>query len=330
MGESATKPDAIDAPLLEIRDLEVHYATRAGVARAVNRVSLHLREGERFGLVGESGSGKSTLVWAALRMLKPPGRVVGGIVASAGRNLLDLPPEEFRRMRLTRFALIPQGAMNALNPVLRVGAQLSLAMAAHPEAAGSPRPPAIPELLDRVGLAAHVARRFPHELSGGMKQRVCIAMAISMKPRVIFADEPTSALDVIAQRQIMQTLFRLQQSSGTSVLLVGHDMGLMAQFTQRIGILYAGVLVETGPTRDVFSRPLHPYTRLLISSVPSFEARAQAAAVAGCAPSLLDPPGGCPFHPRCPRAAPECAHRMPEETRVAPDRSVRCPAAENS
>lgn len=314
--------------LLAIRGLEVHFETRRGIARAVNEVDLTLYKGERFGLVGESGSGKTTLILALLRMIKTPGLIAGGSATlDDGTDLTQLNGEQVRQARLKRVAMVPQGAMNSLNPVMRIGQQLMLTMREH---ATDPSPPKaaqlerVVELLAKVGLKPEVARLYPHELSGGMKQRVCIAQAISLDPQLILADEPTSALDVVVQRQIMQTLRQLQHQLNATVLLVGHDMGLMAQFAERLGIMYGGKLVEVGQVEEIFHNPQHPYTQLLISSIPSFETKGEFKGIPGVALSLLDPPSGCLFHPRCPQAMPECSQRAPVLQAVAPDHLASC------
>ena len=309
------------APLLQIEGLEVHFETRRGVARAVNQVDLTLYTGERFGLVGESGSGKTTLILALLRMIKTPGFIAGGKALMGGADLLQLNPEQVRQTRLAKVAMIPQGAMNSLNPVMRVGEQLALAMREHGQ---PPQEGRIAELLQQVGLRPEVSQRYPHELSGGMKQRVCIAQAISLKPQLILADEPTSALDVVVQRQIMQTLRALQEGLGATVLLVGHDMGLMAQFAQRLGIMYGGKLVEVGTVEQIFRNPQHPYTQLLIGSIPSFDKKGEFKGIPGVGLSLLNPPGGCLFHPRCPKAMPRCAEQEPRLREVGPQQQASC------
>lgn len=271
--------------------------------------------------MGESGSGKTTLILALLRMIKKPGFIAGGKALMEGTDLLALDPEQVRQTRLARVAMIPQGAMNSLNPVLRIGEQLALTMREHGQPPGEGR---LAELLQAVGLKPEVARRYPHELSGGMKQRVCIAQAISLKPRLILADEPTSALDVVVQRQIMQTLRSLQEGLDATVLLVGHDMGLMAQFAQRLGIMYGGKLVEVGTVEQIFRSPQHPYTQLLIASIPSFEKKGEFKGIPGVGLSLLNPPGGCLFHPRCPKALPRCASQEPQLREVAPQQLASC------
>jgi peptide/nickel transport system ATP-binding protein len=312
-------------PVLEIRGLQVHFETRRGLARAVNDVDLSLYEGERFGLVGESGSGKTTLLLSLLRMIKKPGRIAAGEARLDGVDLMGLSAEEVRRVRLAQVAMIPQGAMNSLNPVLCIGDQIGLAMAEHGvELQGDERRVRIETLLDRVGLRSEVARLYPHELSGGMKQRVCIALAICLSPRLILADEPTSALDVVVQRRIMQTLRQLQLDLGATVLLVGHDMGLMAQFVDRLGIMYGGRLVEVGSVEEVFHQPRHPYTRLLIDSIPSFANRGEFRGIPGVAMSLLNPPSGCHFHPRCPEVMDRCREACPDLLDVGAGHRVAC------
>ncbi len=314
--------------LLDIRGLEVHFETRRGIARAVNNVDLTLYKGERFGLVGESGSGKTTLILALLRMIKTPGLIAGGSATlDDGTDLIQLNREQVRQARLKRVAMVPQGAMNSLNPVMRIGEQLMLTMREHATDRPPPKPAQMEraiELLDKVGLKPEVAGLYPHELSGGMKQRACIAQAISLNPQLILADEPTSALDVVVQRQIMQTLRQLQHQLNATVLLVGHDMGLMAQFAERVGIMYGGKLVEVGRVEDIFHNPQHPYTQLLISSIPSFETKGEFKGVPGVALSLLEPPSGCLFHPRCPQAMPQCSQRIPTLKTVAPDHLASC------
>lgn len=311
--------------LLAIGGLQVHFATRRGVARAVDDVDLTLYRGERFGLVGESGSGKTTLVLALLRMIKPPGRIAGGRALMDGMDLLQLDDEEARQMRLAHVAMIPQGAMNSLNPVMRIGPQMALTMREHGEEMDrEAAPQRVADLLETVDLKPAVARLYPHELSGGMKQRACIAMAVSLGPQLILADEPTSALDVVVQRQIMQMLRQLQQRLGATVLLVGHDMGLMAQFAERVGIMYGGRLVEVGLVEEIFHRPKHPYTRLLISSIPSFERRGEFRGIPGATLSLLKPPGGCLFHPRCPQAMDTCAQLTPRLEEVETGHHAAC------
>jgi oligopeptide/dipeptide ABC transporter ATP-binding protein len=315
----------VTADVLEVRDLRVYYHTRQGPVKAVDGVSLRLRQGERLGLVGESGSGKSTTGLALLRLIKPPGRIESGEVWLVGKNVLSLPEVQMRQTRLAVIALVAQGAMNSLNPVMRVGDQVADALLDHGvRASRRELADRVGKLFERVGLRREVANRFPHELSGGMKQRVCIAIAISLQPKVIVADEPTSALDVVVQRQVMDTLADVQAELGAGVILIGHDMGLMAQFVDRLGVMYAGELVEVSPMEDVYDEPLHPYTRLLIACLPSLEQKGVFEGIPGLPPSLLSPPPGCPFHPRCPHAMPRCRIERPVLRQVQPERWVAC------
>jgi peptide/nickel transport system ATP-binding protein len=308
-----------------VKDLRVWYHTPRGPVKAVDGVSFGILPDERLGLVGESGSGKSTIALALMRLIRPPGKIQGGSVQLDGVDLLAVGEEQMRRLRLATIALVAQGAMNSLNPVIRVREQIVDAMRDHNEHLSTREASArVESLLDQVGLRPEVADRFPHELSGGMKQRVCIAIAICLRPKVILADEPTSALDVVVQRQVMETLRRVQEQLGASVLLVGHDMGLMAQFVNRLGVMYAGRLVEVSPVRDIFADPLHPYTRLLIASLPSLEQKGQFRGIPGLPPSLLERPTGCSFHPRCPYAMPRCSVQDPLLQQVGPDRWVAC------
>jgi len=302
----------MSAPVLDVEGLRVAFDHPLGVVRAVDDVSFSLEAGERFGLAGESGSGKSTLVLSILRLIKPPGRIEAGAVQFLGTNLAGLDEEAMRALRLAGIALVPQGSMNSLNPVLRIGRQIADAFADHRLCLGRDETRGrVDALLAAVGLPADVARVYPHELSGGMKQRACIAIAICLRPRVIIADEPTSALDVVVQRQVMATLARVQEELGAAVILVGHDMGLMAQFVDRLGLMYAGRLVEVAAIADIIARPRHPYTRALIASLPSLERRGGLSGIPGLAPSLRELPAGCAFHPRCPDAVARCRSERP-------------------
>jgi peptide/nickel transport system ATP-binding protein len=302
----------VSEPVLRIDGLRVGFDHPLGKVQAVDDVSFALLPGERFGLAGESGSGKSTLALAILRMIKPPGRIEAGEVRLAGQALDTLDEDAMRALRLAAIALVPQGSMNSLNPVLRIGRQIADAYADHGiriDHGDTQR--RIAALLAQVGLPASTARMYPHELSGGMKQRACIAIAICLRPKVIIADEPTSALDVVVQRQVMTTLARVQQELQAAVILIGHDMGLMAQFVDRLGVMYAGRLVEVAPIAEIIEHPRHPYTRALIASLPSLERRGELSGIPGLAPSLRDLPSGCAFHPRCPQANQRCHIERP-------------------
>ncbi|HVZ08182.1 MAG TPA: ABC transporter ATP-binding protein [Rhodopila sp.] len=311
--------------ILRVDRLRVAYDHPLGAVRAVDEVSFSLRPHERFGLAGESGSGKSTMSLAILRMIKPPGRIEGGEVWLGDIALSTLSADAMRALRLAGIAMVPQGSMNSLNPVVRIRDQIRDALADH---GLTPGRRALDErvagLLTQVGLPADVAGKYPHELSGGMKQRACIAIAICLRPKVIIADEPTSALDVVVQKQVMQTLGRVQQDLGAAIILVGHDMGLMAQFVDRLGIMYAGRLVEVAPIRTIITAPRHPYTRMLIDSLPSLDHRGGLRGIPGLAPLLRELPAGCAFHPRCPQAVERCRTEKPAVRPMGPDATVAC------
>ena len=299
-------------PVLRVEGLYVAFEHPLGKVQAVDDVSFALAPGERFGLAGESGSGKSTLALAILRMIKPPGRIEAGEVWLRDTRLAALDDDGIRALRLAGIALVPQGSMNSLNPVLRIGRQIADALADHGLRFGrGEKDRRIAALLTDVGLPDGVARMYPHELSGGMKQRACIAIATCLRPKVIIADEPTSALDVVVQRQVMATLARVQQELGAAVILIGHDMGLMAQFVDRLGVMYAGRLVEVAPIAEIITHPRHPYTRALIASLPSLEVRGALTGIPGLAPLLRDLPPGCAFHSRCTLAAERCRMETP-------------------
>ena len=314
------------SPALDVNDLGVSYYTSSGEIKAADGVSFSIMSGKRMGLVGESGSGKTTTALALMRLIKPPGRITKGTAVIDGTDLLSLDDEEMRNAKLSTIALVPQGAMNSLNPVAKVKNQIIDGLRDHDaQHSASQYRELVAELLNKVGLSPQVGDMYPHELSGGMKQRVTIAIAISMGPKVIIADEPTSALDVVVQRQIMETLAELQEELGAAILLIGHDIGLMAQFVDTLGVMYAGKLVETGSLRQLLRQPKHPYTQMLIDSLPSLERqdrkRGDLRGIPGTAPSLYALPSGCPFHPRCPQAMDICSSEQPVLEIVNPDRS---------
>jgi oligopeptide/dipeptide ABC transporter ATP-binding protein len=315
----------VSTDILRVEGLSVRYHTPAGAVRAADGITFRLGPGERLGIAGESGSGKSTMALALLRLIKPPGRIEAGAVWLDGRDLLSLPEEEMRQARLARIALVPQGSMNSLNPVLRIRDQIADALRDHDvEVTERQLRDRLRDLLPRVGLDVEVGGMFPHQLSGGMKQRACIAIAVSLSPKVIVADEPTSALDVVVQRQVMDTLARAQTELGAAVILVGHDMGLMAQFVHRLGVMYAGRLVEISPVREVFTEPSHPYTRMLIATLPSLERKGAFQGIPGLPPPLGALPPGCAFHPRCPLAVDRCRSETPTLREVRPDVWAAC------
>jgi peptide/nickel transport system ATP-binding protein len=311
--------------VLQVDDLRVYYWTERGPIRAVDGVNLTVNKGERFGIVGESGCGKSTTAISLLRLIKPPGSIEGGRIVLDGTDILGLGEEEMRKIRWSRISLIPQGSMNSLNPVVRVGSQIEDAITTHE--GSKPRgelKDLIRDLLGMVSLPGRVYNMYPHELSGGMKQRVCIAMAIALKPQVIIADEPTSALDVVVQRLVTQMLIRVQKDLRASLVIIGHDMGLQAQLVNRLAVMYAGKVAEVGSVKDMYNDPLHPYTQLLIASVPSVKQKKTLKSIPGLPPTLLSPPPGCIFHPRCPHAMEICRSEVPRLREARPGRLVAC------
>jgi peptide/nickel transport system ATP-binding protein len=318
-----------DVDALVVEGFSVYYETDSGTVKACDDVTFTLKQGERFALVGESGSGKTTLAMGLMRLTRPPGHIAKGSATLNGRDLTKLSDHEMRMTRLSELALVPQGAMNSLNPVMRIGRQIIDGIIDHVEDdKQAPNKDELDEtvrdLLTRVGLRPGVAKLFPHELSGGMKQRVAMAIGISLRPSLIVADEPTSALDVVVQRQIMQTLGRLQEGLDASIMLVGHDMGLVAQFADTIGVMYAGKLVEVGPVEEVFSDPKHPYTKLLIRSLPSLKEKREFLGIPGLPPQLIDLPVGCAFADRCPSRFKKCDEVTPQTQNLGGRRETAC------
>ena len=286
-----------DAPVIDVRDLSVTYGSGRDAALAVSGMSFTVERGEAFGLVGESGSGKTTTAIALLGLLKPPARIVSGQLYVNGDDLVSASPSALREFRWKHIAFIPQGAMNALNPVTKVGKQIRECFTAHGERGrGRKLKLQIIALLASVGLEPDVYDMYPHELSGGMKQRVCIAMATALHPDVIVADEPTSSLDVVVQRQVIESIRRVQATLGATLLFIGHDLALQAQVSDRIGVMHRGRLVEVGPTAAVFANPTHWYTRMLIASIPSLPGRAALPAFeVGGTEQQVEPAGALPL-----------------------------------
>jgi peptide/nickel transport system ATP-binding protein len=311
--------------VLSVRDLRVYYETPKGDVRAVDGINFNLYEGETLGLVGESGCGKSTAAMGVLQLITPPGRIVSGEVLLEDTNLLGLKDSELRQYRWTKLALIPQGAMNSLNPTMKISDQIRDVIETHEgKQTKDEIKKRILELFTMVGLPGRIYDMYPHELSGGMKQRVCIAMAIALDPTVIIADESTSALDVVVQRVVAQTMLRVKEMLGVSMIMIGHDMGLMAQFVDRLAVMYAGRLVELGSVKDMFTEPLHPYTRLLIESLPHLGAKGEFHGIPGITPSLLDLPPGCVFNTRCPEVMDVCTQKVPRILKKERGRVVAC------
>ena len=313
-------------PLLEVDGLVMHYRTKEGDVSAVEDVTFSLGHGEALGLVGESGCGKTSIAMTLIRLLADNAIIKEGQVLLDGIDIAKLSDEEMRKHRWADISMVFQGAMNAWNPVYKVGDQIMEALEQHfpnmTETEGRAR---IAELFELVGLTPAMMDRYPHEFSGGMRQRAIIAMALSCNPKVIIADEPTTALDVIVQDQILKELKKIQIDLGMSIIYISHDVAVIAEVSDRIGVMYAGKLVELGPTDEVFPRPRHPYTYLLLASTPSVKGpRRKLAPLKGEPPNLLDPPGGCRFHPRCPFATEICAKDEPPIYDASPGHQVAC------
>ena len=314
-------------PVLSVEGLRTYFFTKAGVVKAVDDVSFAVARGEVMGLVGESGSGKSITGYSIMGLVDAPGRVVGGRVVLDGIELTTLSADEMRSIRGNRIAMIFQDPMMTLNPVLRIDTQMVEAVRAHHDVSRGAALERAREALGRVGIASpdERLRNYPHQFSGGMRQRVAIAIAIINQPAVVIADEPTTALDVTIQAQILAEVQALAAETGTAMLWITHDLSVIAGLADRIAVMYAGRIVETGAVADVLERPIHPYTAGLIGSVPSRNARgAPLAQIPGMTPSLARLPPGCPFSPRCPRATVTCRTVMPEATPYAGGRSARC------
>jgi peptide/nickel transport system ATP-binding protein len=311
--------------LLGVHELNVEYKTQHGSVRAVEDVSLEIGERESFGLVGESGCGKTTLALALLGLLPRNGRVRSGTILFQGIDLAEAPPDAMRRLRWKGIAMVFQAAMNSLNPVQRVGDQIVEAIRAHEEVSKEEARQRVTELFQLVGLDRERARAYPHQYSGGMKQRAVIAMALACRPALVIADEPTTALDVIMQDQILAELVQLQTKIGMAMLYISHDIAIISESCQRVGVMYAGSLVECGPSERIFSAPLHPYMQALLGSYPSLRGeKGQLAAIGGEPPNLIAPPSGCKFHPRCAHVMPVCRGEAPEYREITPRHWVAC------
>jgi peptide/nickel transport system ATP-binding protein len=297
-----------DLPLLEVSGLSVDYILDQGPVRAVDDVSFTVDRGEFLGIVGESGCGKSTLLFAVAQLLAPPASVAGGTVVFEGANLVGLTDEQLSAIRWRDMSVVMQSAMNALNPVKPIGAQFKDAMQAHGKPSKDEIAARSAEVLRMVGIDPVHLRSFPHQLSGGMRQRAMIAMALLFTPDLVIMDEPTSALDVVAQRSLMVQIKELQQAYGFAVIFVTHDMSLISHFSDRLMVMYAGQVNELGGTRQIFDKPLHPYTQGLLEAFPSIHGpRVPLKGIPGSPPALSSLPSGCRFHPRCPAALEKCA-----------------------
>jgi oligopeptide/dipeptide ABC transporter ATP-binding protein len=312
--------------LLSVEGLTTTFDTPAGPLTAVNGVSFTIARGETLGLVGESGSGKSVTAFSIIRLVQPPGRTTAGRVVFQGRDLLGLPEDQMRSVRGAGIGFVFQEPMAALNPVMRVGAHIAEALRVHGLASRSEARGRAIDLLRAVRIADADQRvdDYPHQLSGGMRQRVMLAIALACRPPLVIADEPTTALDVTVQAQILELLRDLKREFGVSLLLITHDLGVIAETADRVAIMYAGRIVEQGPVRDIFRAPAHPYTRGLLASIPGGSAGSRLKAIDGTVPNLAALPPGCSFAPRCGDRLPRCAESFPPESTVGANHLVRC------
>ena len=314
--------------LLEVRDLRVEFRTRDGIVQAVNGVTYSVEAGETLAVLGESGSGKSVTAQAVMGILDmPPGRITGGEVLFQGRDLLKLKEDQRRKVRGAEMAMIFQDALSSLNPVLTVGAQLAEMFIVHRGMSRKESRARAVELMDRVRIPAARDRAgdYPHQFSGGMRQRIMIAMALALEPALIIADEPTTALDVTVQAQVMDLLAELQRELNMGLILITHDLGVVADVADRIAVMYAGRIVESAPVYDIYKAPAHPYTRGLLESIPRLDQKGKELyAIKGLPPNLLHIPPGCAFHPRCPMAQDVCRRDVPPLYEVAGERRSAC------
>jgi peptide/nickel transport system ATP-binding protein len=314
----------VPEPLLEVDDLSVSYFTDAADIGAVDRVSMTLQPGEFLGIVGESGCGKSTLLFAIAQLLSPPAEVTSGRVVFRGQDLVRLTDNELRHVRWRDYSVVMQSAMNALNPMKSIGSQFKDTMRAHERWSADAIKARSAEVLGLVGIDPEHLNSYPHQLSGGMRQRAMIAMALLFTPQLVIMDEPTSALDVVAQRSLMTKIKELQQQFGFAVIFVTHDMSLIAHYSDRVMVMYAGQVAEIGNTNAIFARPLHPYSKGLLDAFPSVRGLRRALiGIPGSPPDLGRPPSGCRFHPRCSEAMPRCTTVKPELYDVD-ETQVRC------
>src|SRR5438874_60594 len=313
--------------LLEVKDLRTSFRTADGLVHAVDNVSFNVRKGEAVALVGESGCGKSVTAMSIMRLVAPPGKITAGEVRFKGRNLAELSERDMRHVRGNDIAMVFQEPMTSLNPVFRIGDQVAEAIRVHQDVSKKQARQRAGEMLELVSIPDPVKRLddYPHQLSGGMRQRVMIAMALSCDPELLIADEPTTALDVTIQAQIMELLASLQQRLGLAVLLITHDLGVVAEFCERVIVMYTGRIVEESPVRDLFANPAHPYTRGLLKSLPSVsKSGTRLPTIAGMVPSISALPPGCKFNPRCPDVMPICLGNEPARMIVGVGHDARC------
>ncbi len=311
--------------LLNIKDLTIHFQTEEGDVRAVNGISLSVEPGKTLGLVGETGAGKTTTALGILRLVPEPGKILGGSIEYKGKDILRMSEKEVQDLRGNEISMIFQDPMTALNPVMTVGDQIAEVILRHQDCTKVEAERRMMDMLDRVGISADRAGDYPHQFSGGMKQRIIIAIALACNPKLLLADEPTTALDVTIQAQVMRMINDLKRQFGTSMLLITHDLGIVAESCDEVAIMYAGQIVEYGSLEDIFDRTAHPYTKGLFGSIPRLDQETERLQpIQGLMPDPISLPEGCPFHPRCPYATELCAEADPAAVEVNPGHLVRC------
>jgi oligopeptide/dipeptide ABC transporter ATP-binding protein len=315
------KPDH----LVSIRDLDVHYYTRVGVVKALDGVSLNIDRGQMIGLVGESGCGKSTLGFSLLRLIPPPGRIVGGSIVFDGEELLDKDEEYMRHIRGKRISMVFQDPMTSLNPLQKIGDHLAETITTHEAVSKQEAWKRAEELVDRLGISPSRLNDYPHQFSGGMRQRIMISLALALGSDLIIADEPTTSLDVIVEAQILDLLKELKATYNLTLMLITHNMGIVAELVDRVAVMYAAKMVEIADALNLFAEPLHPYTQGLLRSIPNIRLLDQEFQIMkGSPPDLIDPPSGCRFHPRCPQVMDICSQVEPAMKRVKDRTMVAC------
>jgi len=314
------------ATLLDVKDLRTYFYTEAGVVKAVDGISFSLETESCHGLVGESGSGKTVTALSVLRVVPVPGRVAGGKITFEGTSLLDLPEQEMSKIRGAKIAVVFQDPTSSLNPVYTVGEQITEIITYHQGLEKTEALGKTIDLLETVGISEPETRanQYPHQLSGGMKQRIAIARALACEPHLLFADEPTTNLDVTIQAQVLELMKELRRKLGMSLVMITHDMGIVADMTQRVTVLYAGMVAESADTRTIYREPKHPYTEALLQAVPRIDQKKELRVIPGNIPNLIDPPLGCRFHPRCPHAEDICSKVVPLLEEVDQGHSVAC------
>lgn len=311
--------------LLDVENLTTYYKLKEGYVRACENISLQLKQGEALGLVGESASGKTTAALSLIKLLPDNAQVMSGHIRINGKDIAGATEDELRRIRWKEIAIIFQGAMNALNPVRRVGDQIVEALRIHEKISEKEACKRTAELFDKVEIDPERIREYPHEFSGGMRQRVMIAMAIACNPKIVIGDEPTTALDVMVQAQVLQLLEQLRRERQMGMILITHDLSVVGETCDRVAVMYAGKIVEAGPTEKIFDNPAHPYTRALIAAFPNIEGeRYMAASIPGNPPNLIHPPHGCRFHERCSESYPQCSEVDPVSMEISKGHIASC------